>query len=254
MLRSISISDSEESYDDDDNESCSKTAIAARLALVFGYFNRNWEETFHIPTGPNNVIEPGDPDRGQPTYFQPRRNRFLFRIRVPADFGDQEIVWSVTTHGKTERTYATLIPEYFIDKLVITANSGGAGGTGGADLTLHDNEPPTRTVTAGQPVALAAFATDDGVPARGPTMSFPTSPLRPGPVTFVGATGLRLSWFVYRGPGDVVTFDPPQATTWEETRFGANSPWTPGWKTPPPPDDGRWMAQVTFAEPGTYVL
>jgi hypothetical protein len=32
--------------------------------LVFGYFNRNWDEELDIPTGPNNVIEPGAPDQG----------------------------------------------------------------------------------------------------------------------------------------------------------------------------------------------
>src|SRR5712691_11023672 len=50
--------------------------------LVFGYLNRNWEEEFHVPIGPNNSIEPGGPDQGQPAYFFPRRNRFVFRVRV----------------------------------------------------------------------------------------------------------------------------------------------------------------------------
>ncbi len=27
--------------------------------LVFGYFNRNWEEELDVPIGPNNNIEPG---------------------------------------------------------------------------------------------------------------------------------------------------------------------------------------------------
>ena len=84
--------------------------------MVFGYFNRNLDEHLHVPIGPDNNIEPGGPDQGQPTYFFPRRNRFHFKIRVPADFGDQELVWTLTTQGQTERAYATLIPEYIIDK------------------------------------------------------------------------------------------------------------------------------------------
>src|SRR5437773_1896794 len=40
--------------------------------LVFGYFNRNWQEELAIPAGPENLVEPGQPDRGQPTYFLPR--------------------------------------------------------------------------------------------------------------------------------------------------------------------------------------
>ena len=42
--------------------------------LVFGYFNRNWEEQIDTPVGLANAIDPGGPDRGQPTLFQPRRN------------------------------------------------------------------------------------------------------------------------------------------------------------------------------------
>ena len=53
------------------------------FTLVFGYFNRNWEEEIDLPVGADNAIEPGGPDQGQPTHFLPRRNRFLFRIRVP---------------------------------------------------------------------------------------------------------------------------------------------------------------------------
>src|SRR4249920_491709 len=46
--------------------------------LVFGYFNRNYKEELPIPVGPNNMIEPGGPDRGQPTYFLPRRRARLY--------------------------------------------------------------------------------------------------------------------------------------------------------------------------------
>ena len=71
--------------------------------------------------------------------------------------------------------------------------------------------------------------------------------------TIDSATGLRLSWFVYRGKGKVV-FDPVQTKVWEDTRDGANSPWSYGWRTPPVPADGKWAVNATFSEPGTYVL
>ena len=67
------------------------------------------------------------------------------------------------------------------------------------------------------------------------------------------ATGLRLSWFVYRGAGRV-DFDPPQTKVWEDRRDGGNSPWSAGWTTPPIPPGNRWTAQATFNEPGVYVL
>src|SRR5262245_18358923 len=87
------------------------------INLVFGYFNRNWEEEVDVPAEPENKLEPGSVDQGQPTHILLRRNRFIVRIRVPEDFGKKEVVWTLTTHGKTERAYATLKPDYFIDDI-----------------------------------------------------------------------------------------------------------------------------------------
>ena len=225
--------------------------------LVFGYMNRNWEEEIDVPIGPDNSIEPGGPDQGQPTRFHPRRNRFIFRIRVPADFGDKELVWTLTANGQTERAYGTLKRDYFIDNLVIQANYG-AGGAAGSTPELPDNQPPTveiegereRTVSAGEPLPLAVLSTDDGKPRA---RSITSNPRYPRPITTDTATGHRLSWFVYRGAGQV-TFDPPQIKVWEDTRDNVDSPWSPGWKTPETPEDGRWVTEATFAEPGDYVL
>src|SRR6202521_6076214 len=55
-------------------------------SMVFGYLNRNYEEEVDIPVGPANsvAVGAGTPvDRGQPTHFYPRRQRFLFRVVVP---------------------------------------------------------------------------------------------------------------------------------------------------------------------------
>ncbi len=227
--------------------------------LVFGYMNRNWEEMIDVPVGPDNIIEPGGPDQGQPTHFLPRRNRFVFRVRVPADFGDKELVWTLTTNGRTERAYATLKRDYFIDDLVIQANFGAAGAAG-ATPEMENNAAPvlevegsdSRNVRVGEPLDLAATVTDDGVPrARGLA---PANPRRPGRITTDSATGLRFSWFVYRGAGEQVTISPEQIAVWEDSRANRNAPWSPGWSTPAPPEDGRWTAQASFSRPGTYVL
>src|SRR5262245_34486351 len=53
------------------------------FTLLMGYMNRNGKETLDIPVGPNNRIEPGGPDQGQPTYFLPRRQWGVFTITVP---------------------------------------------------------------------------------------------------------------------------------------------------------------------------
>src|SRR5438552_18061759 len=50
--------------------------------LVFGYFNRNWQEELAIPAGPDNINGPGDPDRREPTYFLQRRPGWVFLVRV----------------------------------------------------------------------------------------------------------------------------------------------------------------------------
>ena len=91
--------------------------------LVFGYFNRNWVEEPDVPIGPDNNITPGSPDQGQPTHFYPRRNKFWFRVQVPKDFGDKELVWTLTVHGKAEKAYATLKPDYVLEKMILQANA-----------------------------------------------------------------------------------------------------------------------------------
>jgi hypothetical protein len=106
-------------------------------------------------------------------------------------------------------------------------------------------------VKAGEAIALTATATDDGIPKpRGMPRLNPNFASR---FTVDSATGLRLSWFVYRGAGKVA-FDPAQTKVWEDTRDGGGSPWSYGFRTPPLPPDGKWIVHATFAEPGTYVL
>lgn len=227
--------------------------------LVFGYMNRSWDPA-EIPIGLDNRIEPGAPDRGQPTRFQPRRNRHVFRVRVPADFGDQELVWTLTSRGETERAYATLHPDYFLDDVAIMNNNGAGGPAGGAYNIFGNQRPeleveglPLRRTTVGEPVVLRARATDDGVPR---TRNMPAPRIgttRVGAGTPNSASGLRVAWIVYRGPG-AVTFDPPQFKVWEDYRAGADSPWAPGWKTPEPPEDGTWAVEATFYRPGRYVI
>ncbi len=225
--------------------------------LLFGYFNRNWAEELNIPVGPNNNMEPDGPDYGQPTYFYPRRNRFIFKVRVPADFGEKELVWTLTSAGVTERAYGSLLIDYFTDDTVIMNNKG-AGGGGGGGYELEGNQPPelrvdgplTRSVKVGETLQLAAFASDDGIPEP---RALPPIPFQ-FRVTPDSASGLWVSWFVYRGDGDDVTFSPQQISVWEDIRDGANSPWSSGWGAPPAPPDGKWKASATFSTPGTYVI
>jgi hypothetical protein len=70
----------------------------------------------------------------------------------------------------------------------------------------------------------------------------------------MSVAGLRLSWIVYRGKASAVKFSPDQFKTWTDTRAWANSPWSPPFILPEPPQDGKWVTTVTFEEPGDYLL
>ncbi len=238
------------------------------FTLFFGYMNSNWIEEFDVPVGPLNQIEPGGPDQGQPTHFYPRRNPFLFTIRVPSDFGKKELVWTLTTHGKTTRAYASLKSDYQVDPGAISTEVG--GDLGSLSDSLRTNIPPelrvegeaARRVKVGESLPLVAFAKDpDNIPARragGP----PTDPTKmasyvyslPRSRNMASGAGLRLSWMVYRGDPAAVSFSPEQMKTWTDTRAYANSAWSPPYFIPEPPPGGKWTAQATFKTPGTYWL
>ena len=235
--------------------------------LFFGYMNSNWEEEFTIPIGPDNNIEPGGPDRGQPTHFFPRRHMFLFTTIVPADFGDNELVWTLRTNGETNRVYASLLTDYLLDRQTIASEVG--ANHGGLLDEFRTNEPPTlrlavdqrRRVGVGEALTLTAYVTDDGIPRGGSRTPRAPEPGRPHPayrppqqIVPGNSSGLRMSWIVYRGDAALATFEPQQMKTWQDTRVYANSPWSPPYLIPEPPEDGRFEVQVTFDEPGEYVL
>ena len=257
------------------------------ISLTFGYFNHNWKEELDIPVGENNFFTPGELDRGQPTHFLPRRNRFTFDVLVPGDFGDSELVWEVTSpNGLTRRAYGTLRADYKIDNMIIMSETG-ALGAGSSDAETRANVPPVvaligdeiRTVRVGQPLSFQTRVTDDGVPEpfdpmrrirllggaaavlATPEMVRNRMMMTPPPKPTVAKNnGLYLSWNVYRAPEglknvqELVHFDPPQVKPWEDTRPSANSPWSWLWVPPKLPEDGVIDVTATFDEPGTYLL
>jgi hypothetical protein len=218
-------------------------------AMYFGYINRNYVETPAVPVGPDNKFEPGAPDRGQPTVFNTRIHTEAFHVDVPADWGNKELVWMVTIHGKTERAVGWLEPEWEIDPIY----HGKA-----RDAESLKNTPPVLTLASeatasvAAPLVLTATVTDDGLPTprKGPpkrAVGQETPPtLKPDPnqpeiVLSVpevgrrgavgGPQGLLLSWIVWRGP-DNAQFDPGII----------------------PVKDQKATVEVTFPEPGTYIL
>jgi hypothetical protein len=208
--------------------------------LVFGYFNRNWEEELAIPAGPDNVVEPGGPDRGQPTYFLPRRQGWVYRVRVPANFGKGVVTWTIKANGKIEKAYGELLPvEEITERIIMTRGNLNPGDD-------DPNKPPTMTIapigaaTIGAPLTLTARVSDDGLPKPRPVA--PSRASAPGDATTIPAQanssaptrprGLTVTWMQVRGPAKVA-FD----------RSGAIAV-----------QDGKVETTARFPERGTYVL
>jgi hypothetical protein len=164
------------------------------FSILFGYYNRNGRQTFDIPLGPNNKIEPGPPDQGQPTYFEIGRQWGVFAIKVPKDFGAKTLTWTIVSNGEKQAIPFGLNKAYTISPLreigmgnappVLSFAAGGPKFTG----------PPTTvaatfTGKANQPIALNVWSED-------PKGSDQENARSAG----------NLSFHKYRGPGKV-TFD-----------------------------------------------
>ncbi len=251
------------------------------FTMLFGYMNDNWEEELNVPIGPSNSFSPGSADRGQPTHFLPRRNRYVFRVNVPADFGSDELVWTlITDEGQTQKAYGTLVKDYGLRPITMMSEGGTVGGGGNNAEDVQTNTPPEvtlegadmRTVRVGEPLQITVNVEDDNKPnPRGyreiffdredqefveeesPRERFNKAMRPPIRGTVNRVVGMYFSWFVYRGEENV-TFDPLQVKPWEDTRAFQNSAWSPYWEPPEVPEGGRWTATATFTEPGTYTL
>jgi hypothetical protein len=220
--------------------------------MVFGYMNRNYEEEMDIPVGPDNNIEPGGPDQSQPAHFYTRRQQFMFKVKVSKDWGQKDLVWTLTSRGKTEKAYGSLWPVWEIDRNMYQQNRGGPGELGEPDEapTIKLTGAGTRTVSVGQPLSLIVEVADDGRPTPRPSRSGTgTAPARTPPADRVGPRpqnpvtqavvrldpGMRLGviWVVHRRSAPAaVSFDPMKVAV----------------------VDGRAATRATFAQPGTYVL
>ena len=228
--------------------------------MIFGYFNRNYEETLDIQTGPDNSMEPGGPDQGQPTFFLAARRRFFFAVRVPKDWPPtRKLVWSLTVRGRTEKATGFLLPEWEVDTSTIQGSLTAVMDPLNKRPTISVGPEQNQTVTFPNRATLTVSATDDGRPVRRspPTAAAaPTGrgaspegrsgqPDRPDPgrqgsgvvvanlTGAVVAAGLRVDWVQYRGPvGGRVTFNP--ATT--------------------PVADGNASTTASFSLPGRYVV
>jgi hypothetical protein len=174
-------------------------------SFLVGYMNRNRAQDEDVPIGPNNQIEPGGPDRGQPTHFLPGRQTGMFAITVPKEFTPQQrLTWTITLNGQTNSIPFHLQPDYNISPFTEIAVHNTppvirfeeTGQTVQGPLASALKPLATRSASVSAPLPLTVWAEDDAKYTSGSATPLRNPP--PPPVT--------LSWSKYRGPG-AVTFD-----------------------------------------------
>ena len=205
------------------------------FSLLLGYYNRNQKQEIDIPIGPENRIEPGGPDRGQPTHFFPNRAWGIFAVKVPGDFGDNKITWTIVANGQTTIIPAGLKPDY-----EISPHEEAAVGNTPPILSFDEHGPTvqgpeglivSRTAKMGTPFPLTVWVSDD---AKWTTSSGVRPRNQSNPVT--------LRWTKYRGPGSVA-FEKDRPEIEKAERPDSKAAFT-----------GKSTTRVTFSEPGEYVL
>ena len=92
------------------------------IVLLLGYYNRNKGNAIDIPVGPNNRIEPGGPDMGQPTHFAPGRQWGVFTIKLPKDFGAKKLTWTIVANGLTNAITLHTQADYVVEPFEDAAN------------------------------------------------------------------------------------------------------------------------------------
>jgi len=205
------------------------------FSLLLGYFNRNTKQEVDLAIGPDNRIEPGGPDQGQPTHFLTGRQWGMFAVKVPADFGTKKLTWTIAANGQTMVIPVSLHPDYEISPFVEAAvgntppvlrfEEKGTAAQGPAGMTI------SRTAKAGTPLNLTIWVQDDGKL----TTSSGAPPRNLGaPVT--------VRWSKFRGPG-TVTFSNPRPEIAKLTGG------TPGVQFA-----GKATTNATFSSPGDYIL
>lgn len=217
-------------------------------ALV-GYFNRNLKQEFEIPVGPNNRVEPGGPDMGQPTHFLAGRQWGVFSVRLPKDSTNKKLSWTITANGFTNTITLHTQDDYIVEPYEDPANKNTPPVLKFDPAGKTFTGPPigtaaNMTATVGTPLTLTTWATDEGPKINIPEPSSRGRGRGRGgdaagrggaraniPPEFQPPPPLAITWSKYRGPGDV--------------KFDAAKPKIA---------EGKATTTATFSEPGDYIL
>jgi hypothetical protein len=201
-------------------------------SILFGYFNRNFKQELDIPIGPDNRIEPGPPDQGQPTHLLTRRQWGVFTITVPKDFGSKKLTWTLTANGATNSIPASLDPLWLLSPSQdVNGNTPPYIGFGekGPFVNGPRGQSESLTTTVNTPLPMTAWVADDASVIPGATR--PASP------------AVTLTWSKFRGQGTVsFSSDKPSI---EPAEFVS----PPGSKF-----RGKATTTATFSQAGEYTL
>ncbi len=231
--------------------------------LSFGYFNRDSEEVFEIPIGPDNFIEPARFDGRQPTILSTRRHTGVFTVTIQRDFASEggRVVWTLRNQGETYsvpgRIGAAAYQLHYLpmamgslppllkltpDGLELWGNMTHVGdprvpSTWEAEDPIGSLSNPLPVVASvGTPLTLTAWAAD-----------------RLAPGAERDPVDTSLTWFIHQGPGlNMVDFlgDEPDPN---DGGFGRPPP-GPNAVQIPRDSDGSGTVTAVFSVPGEYLL
>ena len=225
------------------------------MNLLVGYFNRNTKQELDIPVGPNNRIEPGGPDQGQPTHFSTGRQWGVFSIKLPKDFGTKKLTWTIVANGLTNAITLHTQPDYVVEPYEDAASKNTPPKlkfrTDGPIFTGAPIDIAEKfTATVGAPLTLTVWATDEGpkinVPegrgrgrgrgaaARGAEPAAGAGAAAAAPPEFTPPPPLSLTWTMFRGPGAVKFENAKPKIAVDE--------------------GGKATTTATFSAPGEYIL
>ena len=239
--------------------------------LLIGYFNRNTKQELDIPVGPNNRIEPGGPDMGQPTHFNTGRNWGVFSIKLPKDFGTKKLTWTIVANGLTNTITLHTQADYVVEPFEDAANKNTP-----PKLKFRDGGPlftgapvgiaEKYTATVGAPLTLTVWATDEGAKINVPEGRGRGRGAARGAAPGAGdaAAGARGDAAAAQGrggtgragaaPESAFTPPPPIALTWTMFR----GPGAVKFENPKPKiavdEGGKATTTATFSAPGEYIL
>jgi hypothetical protein len=210
-------------------------------SFLVGYYNRNSQQTLDIPVGPNNRIEPGGPDLGQPTHFLPGRQWGMFTVPAPKEFKPTDsYVWTIVANGQTTSIPLRLNPDYVMSPFteiavgntppVIRFEQGGNARVQGPQANIAT--APARTAALTTLFPLTVWVADDLKYTSG-TSAPPSASRNP----------VSLSFSKYRGPG-AVTFDKAKPAVEK----------LPAGESATVPFSGKATTTVKFSEAGDYLI